>query len=181
MVVPPASFDMRLAPPSEEAISQGGIERLAAPPVAGVLTTFRFQSAGFRIRQFAIRTLMAQPERHGECEGMSVGGDAARILEEQGIPLEPLLLFYESPDIAYILSPEQSASAEYLFTRVGLPVEGPAELCMLSTGGGATRGERLWRWGESRLLRGCHSNAIPQCSRHIRKCPRCSPSSRKAE
>lgn len=141
VVVPAACFDMRLAPPAEGMRSQGGVERLLDHAVASVITTPGFRSAGFRVRQFAIWTLMTHPATAADYEGMSVGGAVARALEEEGVPLELLGLFYQAPDVAYMLSAQELAAVEFLFSRGGLPFQGAAELYMLFTSGGPTRGE----------------------------------------
>lgn len=126
---PEKGMDMKLAPER----SPGLITRVA--------NSHTFQKASFRVRQFAIWTVLSRPASLDEYPGLGLGQEFVESLEALGLPVEILAYLYIAPEVVYALSKEDIEVLAFVFTLAGIPVESADDLYRLFSTGGPTKGE----------------------------------------
>ncbi|MCS7240461.1 MAG: hypothetical protein NZ651_04375 [Candidatus Bipolaricaulota bacterium] len=140
VLVPTACFEMDRRGPTE-----GMILTIARSSDAEQLTRLihspTFQQASFRVRQFAIWTLLARPASPEDYVGLGLGQEFVEALEDLGVPVELLVYFYFMPESVYELSEEDIEMLAFVFTLAGIPVESADDLYRLFSTGGPTKGE----------------------------------------
>ena len=141
VLVRTACLDMDLPQPEAQAAL---IVSPADPRIARICLTRAFGEAGFRVRQFAIWTLLTCPESPDDYAGLGFGEEFFNALEELGFPLDLLIYFMIVPEVVYELSAEELAIIALAFTYAGIPVDPETaadDLYRLFTTGGPTTGE----------------------------------------
>jgi len=126
---PEQGMDMNLMPEAEA----GLIARLASSPT--------FQQAPFRVRQFAIWTVLSRPASLDDYPGLGLGQKFVESLEALGFPVEILVYFFIAPEVVYELPEEDIEVLAFVFTLAGIPVESADDLYRLFSTGGPTKGE----------------------------------------
>lgn len=144
VVVPVACFDMELLQPDP------GMALTVSLPTRGdelarLLGSPTFRAAPFRVRQFAVWTLLARPQSVEEYAGLGLGEDFVynliKELEELGYPAETLAYLLLVPDLVYLIPEEEVLPLMEAFTKAGIPVDTVDDIYRLLSTGGPTHGE----------------------------------------
>ena len=110
-------------------------------PVARLANSPTFQQASFRVRQFAIWTVLSRPASVDEYPGLGLGQEFVEALEEMGFPVEYLIYFFAVPDLVYDFPEEDVEMLAFVFTSAGIPAESADDFYRLFSSGGPTKGE----------------------------------------
>jgi len=140
--VPVVCYEMELNDP-EEGMSFVGVGNTTNPHLILLLKSPTFEEETFRIKQFAVWTILERPRSRYDYCGLSLGTDVVEVWEALGLPIEVLALLYSVPELIYELSEDELAALELAFTIVGIPVENEEELYDLFAIGVPTKGELI--------------------------------------
>ena len=140
VVVPTACFQMTLDQPGED-IEFVYVRQLPHDEIRRLCSSPTFQTASFRVKQFAIWTLIENPNAVDDYAELGFGEEFVANLEELGFPLELLVLLWAYPEVLFELSEEEIEGLELIFTLAGIPVQSFDDLYQLLSTGGPTSGE----------------------------------------
>jgi hypothetical protein len=114
------------------------------PPMeelARLCTSPTFQGATFRVKQFAIWTLISRPKDRLDYTGLGLGREIVTALLSSGLSQDLLTRIARAPEEVFNLSSFQLSRLERALNSAGVPVNGATEIFALFFTGCPTSGE----------------------------------------